>query len=574
MIQATPSVNHGVGSGIADRLVACGLVSATQLELVYNEQRRRGGSFLKALTDLGFVAPEKISDFIAAEAGTRRVDLIRNLPEREVVEMIPAEMARRLKALPVGRSQGSLTVALADPFNVLAIDELQQATGLNIDVVVATERDILNALDRFGASLPSIQESIEKIIDGEVDLPKGDTRPEIDTPDATAEDAPIIQLVNQVIQRAALNGASDIHFEPQEKMMRIRVRMDGALHPDVLIPKALQSAVIARVKILSELDVTESRIPQDGRASTIVNRRRINLRVSSLPTQFGESVVIRILDTGGQVQRLSQLGLGPAADASLRRAIDAPYGVVIVTGPTGSGKTTTLYAVLNEINSPDMSIFTLEDPVEMPLAGIRQTQIKEDVGLTFSAALRSLLRQDPDVILVGETRDTETATLMIRAALTGHLVFSTLHTNDAPGAIPRLLDMGVEPYLLPSSLVAVVAQRLVRRLCPRCRQPVEDPEALLERLQVEPPRNNPLQLWKSVGCPECYNNGFKGRQAIFEIMTLNEQFHSPIIRRAAHSEFAELARASGMETMFEDGIRRALDGATTVEELLRVTRSH
>lgn len=571
MIQA---IRSSSSAGIPGRLLASGLINATQLELVQNEQRRRGTSFLKALNDLGFVPPEKISDFVAAEAGTRRVDVMRHLPDRSLVELVPSEMARRLRAIPVSRERDSLTVALADPFNVLAIDELCQATGLSIDVVTATERDILNALDHYGNSLPSIQESIERIIDGEADLPKGDTRPDLDMPDPTADDAPIIQLVNQVIQRAAQKGGSDIHFEPQEKMMRIRVRMDGSLHPDVLIPKALQSAVIARVKILSELDVTESRIPQDGRASIIVNRRRINLRVSSLPTQFGESVVIRILDTGGSVQRVSQLGLAPAADAALRRVIDAPYGVVIVTGPTGSGKTTTLYAVLNEINSPDLSIFTLEDPVEMPLAGIRQTQIKEDVGLTFSAALRSLLRQDPDVILVGETRDTETATLMIRAALTGHLVFTTLHTNDAPGAIPRLLDMGVEPYLLPSSLVAIVAQRLVRKLCPRCRQPVTDPEALLHQLQVEPPRNAPLTLWKAAGCPECHNSGFKGRQAIFEIMTLNEAFHAPIIRRAAHSEFAELAKASGMQSMFEDGMRRALEGVTTVEELLRVTRSH
>jgi len=561
-------------SSLVDRLLSSGIIGATQLELAQNEQRRRGGSVLKVLTDLGFVPPERICDFIAAVAGTRRVDVMRNLPERAIVELVPTEMSRRLRSIPFARTKGTLTVALSDPFNVLAIDELQETTGLEIEVVTATERDILNALDHFGESLPSVQESIERLIDGENDLPKGDERPELDMPDATAEDAPIIQLVNQVIQRAALNRASDIHFEPQEKMMRIRVRIDGSLYPDVLIPKALQSAVIARVKILAELDVTESRVPQDGRASTVVNRRRINLRVSSLPTQFGESVVIRILDTGGQVQRVAQLGLAPTAEAQLRRAIEAPYGVVIVTGPTGSGKTTTLYAVLNEINSPEISIFTLEDPVEMPLAGIRQTQIKEEVGLTFSASLRSLLRQDPDVVLVGETRDTETATLMIRAALTGHLVFSTLHTNDAPGAIPRLLDMGVEPYLLPSSLVAIVAQRLVRRLCPGCRQPVEDPLGLLERLKVDPPTTTPLTLWKAGGCPECHDSGYRGRLAIFEIMTLNEQFHGPIIRRAAHSEFAQLARESGMMTMFEDGMRRAMEGMTTVEELLQVTRSH
>ncbi len=561
-------------TSLVGRLLSSGLIGATQLELAQNEQRRRGGSVLKVLTDLGFVPPERISDFVAAEAGTRRVDPLRNLPDRTVVELVPQDLARRLRAIPVSRQEGVLTVALSDPFNVLAIDELREVTGLVIEVVTATERDILNALDHFGNSLPSVQESIERIISGDIDLPKGEERPELDVPDASADDAPIIQLVNQVIQRAALNRASDIHFEPQEKMMRIRVRIDGSLFPDVLIPKALQSAVIARVKILAELDVTESRIPQDGRASTVVNRRRINLRVSSLPTQFGESVVIRILDTGSQVQRLHQLGLAPEADRQLREAIEAPYGVVIVTGPTGSGKTTTLYAVLNEINKPDLSIFTLEDPVEMPLAGIRQTQIKEEVGLTFGASLRSLLRQDPDVILVGETRDTETATLMVRAALTGHLVFSTLHTNDAAGAIPRLLDMGVEPYLLPSCLVAIVAQRLVRRLCPVCRQPIEDPRRLLEELKVTPPTDVPLSLWKAVGCPECHGSGYRGRQAIFEIMKVDERFHAPIIRRAANSEFEQLAREAGMRTMFDDGLRRAFDGITTVEELLRVTRGH
>lgn len=568
MVQSVPIL------GLLDRLVSSGLIGSTQLELAQNEQRRRGGTVLKVLTDLGFVPAERICEFVAAEAGTRRVDLLRNLPERSLAEIIPSEVARRLRAFPFSLAGNRLTVALADPFNVLAIDELQEVTGHEIEVVTATEREILNAIDHFGASLPSIQESIERIIDEAGNLPKAAGAMETLVSDSRADDAPIIHLVNQVIQRAALSGASDIHFEPQDKMLRIRLRIDGVLYPDALIPKAIQSAVLARVKILAELDVTESRVPQDGRAAAIVNRRRINLRVSSLPTQFGESVVIRLLDTSGQIQKLGNLGLTPDAEAQLRAAIAAPHGVVIVTGPTGSGKTTTLYSILNEINSPEISIFTLEDPVEIPMAGMRQTQIRDEVGLTFSASLRSLLRQDPDVILVGETRDSETATLMIRAALTGHLVFSTLHTNDAPGTIPRLLDMGVEPYLLPSSLVAIVAQRLVRRLCPKCRAPVDDSMEVFQRLKVTPPAGKPATLWRAVGCAECHDSGYRGRQAIFEIMMLNERFHAPIIARAAHSEFARLARESGMRTMFQDGLDRAVAGVTTIEELLQATGSH
>jgi type IV pilus assembly protein PilB len=560
--------------GVADRLIAAGLVNPAQLELAECELKRRGGSLPKLLVDLGLVSAEKIAGFIAKESQTRLVDLNQLTLDEALVGMIPHALAKRLRAIPISRHNGSLVIALADPSNVVAVDQIAQVTGLHIDVVAATERDILNALDRIQSNAPSIQESIERIIEGEKEFQK-EEKPQVsvETEDLGADDAPIIQLVNQVITRAVTTRASDIHFEPEEKMMRIRTRIDGVLYPDVLIPKSLQSAVGARMKILGEMDVTETRVPQDGRATVFVNRRKINLRISSLPTQFGESVVVRILDTGSQVQRLTHLGLTPEFDATLRKAIEAPYGVVVVTGPTGSGKTTTLYAVLNEINSPDQSIFTLEDPVEMPLPGIRQTQIKEEVGLTFSASLRSLLRQDPDVILVGETRDTETATLMIRAALTGHLVFTTLHTNDAPGAIPRLIDMGVEPYLLPSSLVAILGQRLVRRLCGKCRQPIKDPEAVLADLKVDPPEGMPLQFFRAGGCDECHGTGYRGRQAIFEIMTMDERFHQPIIRRAPHSEFAQLARESGMKTMFEDGLRRAAAGITTVEELLRVTRN-
>jgi type IV pilus assembly protein PilB len=557
--------------GLADRLLSSGLVNATQLDLIGAEHRRRGGAVLDVIADLGLVPPEALAEFMAREAGTVCVNLGQCGPDRDVVDLIPIELARRLRAIPVRLEGSVLTVALADPFNVVAIDTLRQASGFEVDVVTATERDILNALDQVRDGSPTIQQSIEQSIPADAPPRSEPLRSDLEISAVSAGDAPVVQLVNQVISRAVTMGASDIHLEPEERMLRVRLRIDGLLRPDVLIPKALQSAVLARVKILGEMDVTETRVPQDGRASVSVSRRRVNLRISSLPTQFGESVVARILDPNSQGLRLSELGLSTDAERKLRGALEAPHGVVIVTGPTGSGKTTTLYATLTEINRPELSIFTLEDPVEMPLSGIRQTQIREEIGLNFGTALRSLLRQDPDVILVGETRDTETATLMVRAALTGHLVFSTLHTNDAPGAIPRLLDMGVEPCLLPGSLVAVIAQRLVRRLCGKCREPVDNPARSFADLKLPAPTGEPLSLWQARGCSECHHTGYRGRQPIFEILMIDERFHAPIVQRAPHSELARLASEAGMRTMFEDGLRQALRGQTTLSELFQVT---
>ncbi len=561
---------------LGETLLAAGLINETQLDLAQREHRRKGLALSKVLVELGFVPAEKISDFLAQAAQSRRIHFSQIKPDPAIADLIPRDLARRFRALPVAQNNGTLTVAMADPTNVVAIDAIAQITGRHIDVVTATERDVLNALDRLDDLGGSIQHSIDQIIEEQArDTHASGRENALEIGISTPEDeAPTIRLVTQIITRAVETGASDIHFEPEERLMRIRTRIDGVLHPDVLIPKTLQSLVVARMKILADLDVSESRIPQDGRATVTIGRRQINLRVSSLPTSYGESIVARILNPGPGLARLAALGLPAETDAKLRHVMDQPHGVVIVTGPTGSGKTTTLYAVLNEISSTELSIFTLEDPVEIRMSGVRQTQIREDVGLTFSAGLRALLRQDPDVILVGETRDVETAQLMIRAALTGHLVFSTLHTNDAPGAIPRLLDMGVEPFLLPDSLLAVLAQRLVRKLCPRCREPLPDPGRVFEELKVAPLPHLPLALWRSKGCEACNSTGFKGRQGIFELMMLDGRFHEPIIRRAGAHEFARLAREGGMKTMFEDGLRLAMEGTTTIQELLRVTRDH
>jgi type IV pilus assembly protein PilB len=560
-------------TALGDRLIAAGLITEGQLELALREQRRRGGAFGSILVDLGLVGGEQLSRFLAQEAQAELVSLNKLMIDQAVLDLVPLDVCRRLRALPVSRVNGSLTVAVSDPLDVLAMDTLAQMTGLHIEVVVATEQDILSFLDSLQAGSETIQESIDQIMAEESISARLATKAEVDLAAASQDEAPVIRLVNQIITRAVNIGASDIHFEPEEKMMRIRVRLDGALYPDVLIPKTLQSPVSTRVKILADMDVAETRLPQDGRATVYVGRRQINLRISALPTAYGENLVVRILNSNAQLLSISGLGMAAETERLVRAAIDRPHGVVIVTGPTGSGKSTTLYAILREVSGSDVSTFTLEDPIEYRMPGIRQTQIREEIGLTFSAGLRTLLRQDPDIILVGETRDTETAQLMVRAALTGHLVFTSLHTNDAPGAIPRLVDMGVEPFLLPESLIGVLAQRLVRRLCEHCKEPVADPAALLQRLEVPLPQSVP-PMWRGRGCAACKNTGFRGRLGIFEWMQVGPAFHEPIVRRAGAQEFARLAREGGMKDMFADGLRRVFDGQTTVEEVLRVTRMH
>ena len=559
---------------LGERLLEAGHISQTQLDLALREQKRRGGLIGQVMVGLGFVSQDIISAFVAKESETKMVNVNRCVIDKAVLQLVAFETAKRLKALPLSQENGSLTVALADPCDVVAIDTLQQLTGLTVEVVSAPERDILNCLELHYGAGGSIEQSIEQAMDEQVlDDAEVSRRPGKVNPADVGVDAPIIRLVDQIIARAVSLRASDIHFEPEEKTMRIRMRIDGILYQDVLVPKSMQSPVIARIKIMANLDVTEQRMPQDGRATVYAGRREINLRVSSLPTAHGENLVLRILDSAAQGVSLLGLGFSPRDYELFREAVRRPHGVVLVTGPTGSGKTTTLYAVLKEITSLEVSTFTLEDPIEYRMPLVRQTQIKEEIGLTFGVGLRALLRQDPDIILVGECRDTETATLMVRAALTGHLVFSTLHTNDAAGAMPRLIDMGVEPYLLPASLVAVLAQRLVRTICPDCKRPVADPAAVFAELKLEPPQDAPLRLWKGAGCKECKQSGYRGRQAIFELMVLDESFHDPIVRRAGAPEYFRLARGKGMHSMFEDGLRQVFAGNTTIEEVLEATRA-
>jgi type IV pilus assembly protein PilB len=555
-----------------EQLVATGLLLDVQLQLALREQQRTGGQLARILVQLGFITPEVLADFLGRQAGSSAVNLNETAIDRNILSLVPLDVARRCVSMPISRRNGTLTVALADPFDVNAVDTLRQVTGLGIEVVTAPERDILNCLELYYTSGDTLGESIDKVLE-EKDRQKIQSLEEVLSRMANKdEDAPVIRAVRQIITRAVNNRASDIHFEPEERMMRVRTRVDGVLSQDVLIPKAMQSSVTTRMKILADLDLAETRVPQDGRATIMVGGRQVDLRVSSLPTSHGENIVARILDPSGQILDLSTLGLREDMAEQFREVVNKPYGVVLVTGPTGSGKTTTLYAVLKQVSTMDVSTFTLEDPIEYRMPLVRQTQVHEEAGLTFSNGLRALLRQDPDIILVGETRDTETAQLMVRAALTGHLVFSTLHTNDAAGAIPRLIDMGVDAFLLPASLLAVLAQRLVRTICPHCKEEVENPERVFAQSKIEPPVGQPPRLWRGAGCSACNQTGYKGRVGIYELMILDDRFHDPILRRAGAPEFLRLAQERGMKTMFEDGIIKASQGVTTIEELLRVTR--
>jgi type II secretory ATPase GspE/PulE/Tfp pilus assembly ATPase PilB-like protein len=558
---------------LGEQFVEAGMITAEQLELAQREQQRSGGRLGPILVQLGFVAHDALAEFLGRKAGTKAVKLSRITIDPGILSLVPTDVARRCLAIPIARENGSLTVAIADPFDVMAVDMLQQISGLHINVVTASELDILNYLEIYYSTGDSIGESIDKILDEKDRQSTKSLDEALNRMANKDEDAPVIRVVRQIITRAVNNRASDIHFEPEERMVRVRTRVDGVLYQDILIPKAMQSPVITRMKILADLDLAEKNVPQDGRASIIVGGRQVILRVSSLPTCYGENIVARILDPTTKSLALGTIGFAPDVLEQFRTVVNEAYGVLLVAGPTGSGKSTTLYAVLNEISTMEVSTFTLEDPIEYRMTLVRQTQINEDMGLTFSSGLRALLRQDPDIILVGETRDTETAQLMIRAALTGHMVLSTLHTNDAAGAIPRLVDMGVEPYLLPAALLGVLAQRLVRGLCEHCREELPNPAEVFEKLKLSLPGGHaPMQLWRGNGCPVCKQTGYKGRRGIFELMVLDERFHDPIVHRAGAPEYQRLAREKGMRTMFEDGMIKAARGITTVEELMRETR--
>ncbi len=545
---------------LGQRLMEAGFLTEDQLSLALRELERLGGRLGEILTNLGFITQDVLLAFLAQQTASEVIDLADIYIEPEVLKLIPYDLAKRIPTLPIKREGQVLTVALVNTMDVVAVDTIERRTGLVLNVVTVSSNDLLDAVDQFYAQSGTIEETVDQLLRRGLDqLEEG-----------SGTEAPMIRLCNQIISVATKTRATDIHIEPAEKILRVRLRVDGVLRQEVLMPKQLQAPVIARFKLMANLNVTEKRLPQDGHITFTAGHRPVDLRLSSLPTSFGESVVMRILDKTSVKHEMAALGLSEHNQMVFEQVMKRTHGIVLVTGPTGSGKNTTLYTGLQAINTEERSVFTLEDPIEYELPLVRQTQINSDIGMTFPVGLRALLRQDPDVIMVGEIRDRETAELSIRAAFTGHLVLSTLHTNDAIGALPRLIDMGIEPFLLPPSLIAIIGQRLIRRLCEGCKTERLDAELVLQAADFTVPPGVLPRLWEGKGCESCGGSGYRGRIGIYEILAFDERFHEPLLHGLDLNEIRRLAKEAGMRTMVEDGIDKALQGVTTVEEVLRV----
>lgn len=556
---------------LGEQLVEKGLLQPIQLEKAEKEAHKAGEPLRKVLLKLGFVSEDVLMTHLADELNIPFISLSNFIIMPEVVSLVPEVLARKYTLIPIFRVGDSISVAMADPLNIFATDELKLKTKLDIETCLAPEEEIKNAINQYYSvsdDMGKMMQSLENEI-GNVAAEAAGGETEVKKLESLVEEAPVIKLVNMLFLEAARQGASDIHIEPEETFLRVRYRVDGILHEVSTIPRKLQPAVISRIKILSSMDIAERRIPQDGRIQVRIGPKQIDMRVSTVPTVYGENVVIRLLDTSQMTVRLSDLGLSPSNIEIYGKLIRFPYGIILITGPTGSGKTTTLYASLNQINDVGKNIITIEDPVEYRLPMIRQIQVNNKVELTFASGLRSILRQDPDVVMVGEMRDEETARIAIQAALTGHLVFSTVHTNDAASAVTRLTDMGIEPFLITSSVIGLVAQRLVRRLCKECKAPYKASKAELETLGIKD-AGTELTLYNPVGCEHCRKMGFKGRIAIHEILVPDNEVRRLTIQRASSDEIKHYVISQGMKNLVHDGLEKAKAGLTSLEEVLRI----
>ncbi|OLD98705.1 MAG: type IV-A pilus assembly ATPase PilB [Candidatus Rokubacteria bacterium 13_1_20CM_4_68_9] len=568
-----------VNRRLGDLLVAEGLVKQEELQRALAEQKGTTEKLGSVLVRLKLVNEEQLTGFLSRQYGIPSITLSQLDIDPGILRLVPPQIARKYEVLPVKRAANTLTLAMADPTNVFALDDVSFMTNLQVLPVVASQAAIRRAIERNyenqGAAITDVltelaedQASNVEVVDDDED---SGGKVDVFELKESADEAPVVKLVNMVLVDAIQKGASDIHWEPYEKVFRIRFRIDGVLHEMLTPPKRLESAIISRLKIMSSLDIAERRLPQDGRIKLRYHAREIDFRVSVLPTIFGEKAVLRILNKDALQLDLTKLGFDPGALEHFEKVIRQPYGMVLITGPTGSGKTTTLYSAIHTINSPEHNIMTAEDPVEYNLKGVNQVQINDGIGRTFASALRAFLRQDPDVILVGETRDLETAQISIRAALTGHLVFSTLHTNDSPSTIARLIDMGIPPFLVASSLLLVMAQRLGRKVCKDCKEPYEvNEDSLLPYGHVLTGVGR-TQFYKGRGCAACNFTGMKGRVAIYEVMPASQEIRDLILKNAPVTDIRAMAQAQGMKSLRQAGLLKVLEGTTTVEEVLRVT---
>ncbi|MEO7113662.1 MAG: type IV-A pilus assembly ATPase PilB [Polyangiaceae bacterium] len=559
---------------LGELLVREKLISLAQLRQAQEEQQRSGQNLGYTLARLGYISDAEITNFLSQQYRVPTVNLDEYEIDADIVKLVSKDQCERHRVIPISRAGTSLVVAMADPTNLNAIDDLKFLTSYNIDPVIASETQIVNAIERYYNVGPSYDEVMAGFDETEIDFTDAEEDINLMELEKASEDAPVVKLVNMMLLNAIKKGASDIHIEPYEKKLRVRYRVDGVLIEEMTPPLKLKNAIVSRLKIMSQLDIAERRLPQDGRIKMKLGKgREMDFRVSVLPTLWGEKIVLRLLDKGNLQLDMMKLGFDKKPLDDFLWAVHQPWGMVLVTGPTGSGKTTTLYSALSDLNKVVHNISTAEDPVEYNLHGINQVQMHEDIGLNFAASLRAFLRQDPDIIMVGEIRDFETAEIAVKAALTGHMVLSTLHTNDAPATIFRLLNMGVEPFLITASVNLVLAQRLARKVCVDCKAPHPIDRQALVDIGFKPEQIEKAQLVKGAGCRTCNNTGYKGRVALYEVMRFTDNLKEMVLQGAPTAELKMGAIKNGMMTLRMSGIQKVLDGVTTTEEILRVTMS-
>jgi type IV pilus assembly protein PilB len=589
---------------LGELLIKRNYITPEQLKRASDEQKLKGGRLESNLVRLGYIKEDELLSFLSAQYRVPSVKISKMEINPNVIKLIPSSLSKKYFIVPINRMGPKLTLAMADPSNIVVIDEIKFMTGFNVEPVVASEAEIIDAIKKYYggggnvAGLGSISfdaseydldgdktsasdgimldddvvdvDDFDKLVHGAVDNVEVIETQNLE--DSMDMEGPIIKIVNGILIKAIRLGASDIHFEPYERNLRVRYRIDGVLRRDMSLPTQIKNAMTSRLKIMAKLDIAEKRLPQDGRIKLRMGKGgEMDFRVSSIPTLFGEKVVLRLLDKSALQLDMTKLGFEESSLADLKAAIHRPVGMILVTGPTGSGKTTTLYSALSELNKETENIITAEDPIEYNFMGINQVQMHEEIGLTFASSLRSFLRQDPDIIMVGEIRDFETAQIAVQAALTGHLVLSTVHTNDAPGTINRLIDMGIEPFLISSAVILILAQRLIRKTCMDCREPIKVHPQLLIDLGIPPDEVKSFQVYKGKGCSICNNTGYKGRLGLYEVMPMREEIKELILSRASNSEIKKEAIRLGMKTLRQSGISKIKDGVTTIEEVLRST---
>jgi|YNPNPStandDraft_1061719.scaffolds.fasta_scaffold00003_75 type IV pilus assembly protein PilB len=561
--------------------VKLGLITKEQLNMALEKQKllKRQESIGDVLVSMGLVSERDRVRALGEQWSVPFAELVDIEVEEPVLKLVPQNIARKLKVLPIAKKNGKLTLAMKNPLDIFAIDEIRLMTGLEVEPAIASEEDILNAITKLYQSEASVTEQVDSVIKEfdtkDIDFTSADENGDdedisIEQLRELSEGAPVIKLANLIISRGISDGASDIHIEPGKDMVRVRLRIDGILQEVMQIPKKVQPSLTSRFKIMSEMDIATKRTPQDGRISATIDNKQYDFRVSTLPSVHGEKIVLRILDKSAISIGLHKLGLLPETLEKFENVISRTYGIILVTGPTGSGKSTTLYSVLSKLNSGEKNVLTIEDPVEYELPGLTQVQINNRAGLTFAAGLRTMLRQDPDIAMVGEIRDAETATIATEAALTGHLVLSTLHTNDAPGALTRLIDMGIEPFLISSSVIGVMAQRLVRLVCPKCKEQYQPPRDAVRRLGIELDGDTKVTFYRGRGCDHCRGSGYKGRIGVYELLVVDDRIRDLVLQKASSHVLREAAIESGMKTLRDDAITKILLGQTTLEECLRV----